>query len=186
MRKIVDFLIGLFTLAKGLFLVYIIMFIISLPALPFILGKYINLTCNRVETSYVICQQQHFHLYGLWSEPVTPPLRVTSVAIKEYKINSEGISSTGYKLYLNSENESKELYDYSDDANKALNTKKIIDDFIWGNQKKLQIRINENIGSEIFLIVVGACYVLIIINVLVFVGEQINILMNQMARRKRF
>lgn len=186
MDKIVEFLRVILALVGMVLFLFIIMFIISIPALPFLAGKYVMLTCNRLEINYVKCQQQRFHLYGLWSEPVTPPLRVNGAAIKEYEIKSDEGTSTGYKLYLNSGNESEELYDYEDDGNRALNAKKTINSFILSDKKLSQIRIDKSLWSEIYWIFVGACTVILIVAGLLTVKSNIKTWVNQIARRKRF
>jgi hypothetical protein len=73
--------------------------IISLPALPFLLGKSNNLTCVRIEINHAEFRQTRTHLFGLFKQQ-SVSMVVTDTAIKTYEIAGENSTSTGYKIFL--------------------------------------------------------------------------------------
>ena len=141
---------------------FIFIFIVSLPALPFLLGKSVILTCNRLEANYVNCQQQRVHFYGLWPEPVSSSIRVTNAVIKNYEIKDEDGTFTGYKIYFNNKKQSREIYDYRDDFNRALKDKQRIENFIIGRgNASVNMKVSKSFWGEIALIPLGFGYIAI-------------------------
>ncbi|MBW4644301.1 MAG: hypothetical protein KME23_15165 [Goleter apudmare HA4340-LM2] len=175
MRKLTN-LLGLIPFWLVAFIsLWIFMFIVSIPALPFLLGKAVDLTCNRLEINYVNCQYHRVNFYGLWTEP-TMKIRLKNVVVKKYEIQHEDSTSTGYKLYLNNE----DFYDYGSDAYRVHNDKQHLENFRLGTGNSyLNLKLSKGTWGEIALIPVGFMYVMATVFGIGFIGINLKRLANK-------
>jgi hypothetical protein len=181
MRKLTNVLDFIPSWLAAFFHLWMLMFIVSLPALPFLLGKSVSLNCNRWEINYVNCQYQRVHFYGLWTEPAITN-RLKSVVIEEYEIHHEDSTSTGYKLYLNNQGEGRYFYDYGTDAYRAKNDKYHLDNFRLGNDNaSLNLQLNKGFWGEIALIPVGSLYVLTTVFVIIVIVMAVKKIANNIS-----
>lgn len=149
-------------------ILFTFMTIISLPALPFLLGKSNNLNCHRIEIHYAQCRQYRAHLYGLFKEQ-SVSIAVTGAAIKTYEIEGDGSTSTGYKIFIDTKKGNVEFFDYSTDESKAEQDIQQINQFLDREGKtSLNLKANNSFWGEVVLIPVGFAYTMFGFFVLIF------------------
>ncbi|WP_066379239.1 hypothetical protein [Anabaena sp. CA = ATCC 33047] len=91
--------------------------LIIIPMLVLTIGKSVNLKCRRIEPSYVNCQQQFSHFYGLWSSSPTS-FRLMGMELEKYGFKED--FGAGTYLYLQTHHQQEELYFYGDNLQAAL------------------------------------------------------------------
>lgn len=161
----------LIDLVKYYVMYFTLVTIISLPALPFLLGKSNRLECVRLEINYAQCRQAYAHLYGLFKEP-SVSMTITGTTIKTYETSDEDSTSKRYKVFINTKTGSLELYDYGSDEDKAKQDKQRIDKFLAGEgEASSNLEASNGFWGEVGLIYVGCFYTIIGFWILLFLRQ---------------
>ncbi|MBF2063193.1 MAG: hypothetical protein IGS39_01980 [Calothrix sp. C42_A2020_038] len=148
---------------------FAIVIIVSLPTLPFLLGKSNNLRCVHIAKNYTECNQVRAHFYGLFKEPSVSMI-LKGTEIETYDLQNEDSKSTGYKILIKTKKGNSELYDYMADEYRAKQDKQRLDRFIAGEDKvTLNLKASKSFWGEFGLIPLGASYTIFWSIVLVFI-----------------